>query len=241
MLNIFLIIPLLFLIMLPSVYASSKSVEVTVASPEIYPFTYLNNKNEVTGILADCLNNNTNKKYTYNVVILPWARALQEVKSNRINAIMPAVYTEQRAEYLSYPNTPIIEFLSDVLVKKASSSFTTFEDAKKQKKIIAKVRSKAISDDIKARVESAGLIILSINDPQTALKMLSQNRIDYFLGDPQIIKNIAKQAKIINEFSFITLSDKASPSFLAFSKHFANKHNINELMSDLNCNNQLIN
>jgi len=241
MLKTFLIILSLFFILMPTIYAYSEPVKVTVATPDIYPLSYLNSKNEITGTLVNCLNNNSNKKYTFHVVILPWARALQEVKGNRVNAIMPAVYTKQRATYLAYPDIAIFEFLSDVLVKKVSTSFTSFEIAKIQKKIIAKVRSKALTEEIKARVESAGLKILNVNDPLTGLKMLLQNRIDYFLGDPQIIKNIAQQAELMNKLSFVKLSNNTSLSYLAFSKSFAQSYNVNQVMKGINCHKPLLN
>jgi ABC-type amino acid transport substrate-binding protein len=217
--------------------SQAKQVEISVAAPEIFPFVYLNDKQEVVGLFVDCLNNSTNENYTFKAMVLPWARALEEVKNNRIDALMPAVYTKQRTEFLSYPNKPMIEFFSDILVKKKPASFTTFEEAKKQNKLIAKVRSKALREDIKARIESPGLTILNIKDTKTALKMLLQNRIDYFVGDPQMVKYTAQQANMNDEFSFVKLSDKTSPSFLAFSKQFAKNNNINQIMNGLNCNN----
>ena len=229
-----------FIIIVFSFYTHAKPTTISVAAPEIFPFVYLNNKQETVGLFVDCLNDSTNKNYTFNTIVLPWARALEEVKNNRIDALMPAVYTKQRAEFLSYPNTPMIQFFSDILVKKNSATFTTFDEAKEQNKIIAKVRSKALRDDIRARIDSSGLKILNIKDTKTALKMISQNRIDYFVGDPQMIKYTAMQANIINEFSFFKLSDKTSPSFLAFSKQFAINNNINQIMNSIHCNNLII-
>lgn len=220
-------------------YASSDKIQVTVASPNIYPFSYLNDKNEVVGFLANCLKNNTEPKYNYNIIVLPWARAIQEIKRARVDAIMPANFTKQRTQFLSYPNKPIVEFLSDVLVTKASVKFTSFENAKENNKIIGKVRSKALAKDVKNIIDAAKLEILNVKDPVTALKMILQNRIDYFIGDPQIIKHITQQENMLNKFSFIQLSDKTSHSFLAFSKPFAKKHNINNLMNEIHCGNLL--
>ncbi|GHB60230.1 amino acid ABC transporter substrate-binding protein [Psychrosphaera saromensis] len=220
-----------------SFHSQAKQVEISVAAPEIFPFVYLNDKQEVIGLFVDCLNNSTNENYTFKAMVLPWARALEEVKHNRIDALMPAAYTKQRAKYLAYPDTPMFKFLSDVLVKKESSSFTSFEEAKKQNKLIAKVRSKALREDIKARIESPGLTILNIKDTKTALKMVLQNRIDYFVGDPQMIKYTAQQANMVGEFSFVKLSDKTSPSYLAFSKRFAKNNDIKQIMNGISCNN----
>jgi polar amino acid transport system substrate-binding protein len=229
-----------FIIIVFSFYTHAKPITITVAAPEIFPFVYLNEKQESVGLFVDCLNNSTHKSDSFNVIVLPWARALEEVKNNRIDALMPAVYTKQRTAFLSYPDTPMNEFFSDILVKKTTTPFTTFADAKKQNKIIAKVRSKALRDDIKARIESPGLTILNIKDTKTALKMLLQNRIDYFVGDPQMIKYTAQQTNMLDKFSFVELSDKTSPSFLAFSKGFAKNHDINHVMSGIHCKNKLI-
>ena len=240
MLNIFFKILGLLFIMTTTIYAYSEPIKVTVATPDIYPLSYLNSKNEISGILVNCLNNNSNKKYTFQVIILPWARALQEIKGNRVNAVMPAVFTQHRAEYLAYPNTAIFEFSSDVLVTKISIPFTSFQTANQQNKIIGKVRSKELTEEIKTKIESSGLKILNINDPLTGLKMILQNRIDYFVGDPQIIKNIAQQAELINKFSFVKLSNNTSLSYLAFSKSFDQKYDINQLMEGINCYKPLI-
>lgn len=237
MFRIFCTVITFFVLSFPS---QSKQIEVSVAAPEIFPFVYFNNKQEVVGLFVDCLNNSTNKNYTFKTMIIPWARALKEVKNNRIDALMPTAYNKQRAEYLAYPQTHMFEFLSDVLVKKTSSSFTTFEDAQKQNKIIAKVRSKALREEINTRIQSTGLTILNVKDTKTALRMMLQNRIDYFVGDPQMAKYMAQQEKMINKFSFVTLSDEISLSFLAFSKNFAKKHNINDIMSGIHCKNEFI-
>jgi ABC-type amino acid transport substrate-binding protein len=227
----------IIIIIIFSFSSHAKPTTISVAAPEIFPFVYVNNEGNVVGLFVECLNNSTNENYTFKAMVLPWARALEEVKNNRIDAIMPAVYTKQRTEFLSYPNKPMIHFFSDILVKKKSDTFISFEDAKKQNKLIAKVRSKALRGDIKARIESSGLTILNIKDTKTALKMISQNRIDYFVGDPQMIKHTARQANMNDEFSFIKLLDETSPSFLAFSKQFAKNNNINQIMNGLNCNN----
>jgi polar amino acid transport system substrate-binding protein len=44
------------------------------------------------------------------IVLMPWARALKEVQDIKINALLGARYSEERALFLVYPNSPIMTF-----------------------------------------------------------------------------------------------------------------------------------
>jgi len=79
---------------------------------------------------------------------LPWARALQEVKRGRIDALIPAMYTEERSQYLVYPEKSLIDFYDNVLLKRTGDEFQ-FSSVSHipQDKIIAKVRSMSLGDE----------------------------------------------------------------------------------------------
>lgn len=225
---------LLFVFLIP--FSSQiKSTEITVAAPEIFPFVYLNIADQPTGLLVDCLNSNINSDYSYKVLVMPWARALEEVKNNRISALMPTMYTEERSTYLSYPKEPLVYFQADVLVQKKSSSFSNFKDAVENKKIIAKIRSTSLSDNLKQEIKNSNVDLFEVKDIVTGLAMIEQGRIDYMVGDYHIIKYTAQQTHLLDEITFVSFTDEKSPSFLTFSKSFSKNNDINKVMDGINC------
>lgn len=225
----------LFVLLLCSASVFAKQTKVSVAAPEIYPFVFLDEQNQPQGLLVDCLKRNKNPDYTYNVFVYPWARALKEVKKNRIDALMPTNLTKQRQQFLAYPKKPLLSFANNVLAQKKQNSFVDFESASLNNKIIAKVRSTFIGDALNEQMAFNNISLFEVNDFTTGIAMLQQGRIDYLLGDYQIIKHSAKKINVLNQLEFIPLSEDKAPSYFAFSKQFAQQHNINKLMDGLDC------
>lgn len=233
--RVYLVLRYLFLFVFIPFSSQTQSTEITVAAPEIFPFVYLDNEHKPTGLFVDCLKSNVNTDYSYKVLVLPWARALEEVKNNRINALMPTMYTEQRAEYLSYPTEPLVYFLDDVLVQRKTSSFVSFKQAVANKKIIAKVRSTTLTENLKYEVNLGNVDLFLVKDIASGLAMLEQGRIDYLVGDYHIIKYTAQQSQLADQFTFVSFTNEKIPSYLSFSKNFSKNNDINKIMSGVNC------
>lgn len=152
---------------------------------------------------------------------------------------MPTNLTKQRKQFLAYPKKPLLSFANNVLAQKKQNSFVDFETASFNNKIIAKVRSTFIGEALDKQMAFNNINLFEVNDFTTGIAMLQQGRIDYLVGDYQIIKYTAQQTNSLNQLSFVPLSEDKIPSYFAFSKQFAQKHNINQLMDGLDCQTSL--
>ena len=113
-------------------------IYISVASTEIPKMIYKDEQGRLQGSYIELLKKAEKFSHLkFKVHLMPWARALNEVKHNRLDAIMPALYSEERAEYLVYPKKSLFVFGNDVLIKRSNDTFefgqtTLLEDGLKE-------------------------------------------------------------------------------------------------------------
>jgi ABC-type amino acid transport substrate-binding protein len=205
------------------------SKEIKVAAPEIPPFIHVVD-GKVSGTLASCMKNSD--KVDIAITVMPWARAVHEVKMGRFDAIMPAIKTPAREQYLTFPEKPVVQFLDDGLVKSKTQL------VQKNKYVIGKLRSSPTSDHVLAKFDQHGIKnyeFFESVDFAALINMLLEHRIDYIMGDLNILKQTARTVNQYNELEFIEVSDNARYSYLAFSKQLFNLPNANLIMESLDC------
>lgn len=142
LLNIFLFISF-------TLQAKEQSIEFSLATTELPPFVIVNENKQLEGLFIDALNKvqrNTNIKI--NIFVMPWGRAISEVKKGAIDAIMPTLWSKERSEYLVYPALPFYTFKQSVLIKRKDDDFeyTNLRNIDPQK-LIGKTRSVLVDEE----------------------------------------------------------------------------------------------
>jgi polar amino acid transport system substrate-binding protein len=212
------------------VIEKNEQIFISIASPEIPPFIYLDSRNKPQGPFIDKVMSIQSSHITIKVHIMPWARAIEEVKKGRVDAIMPTVYSAAREKYLSYPQRSLFLFNNNVIVKQVSDNFVFKDFASiETEKHIGVMRSTVISEDLKKAQKAGKISTYETLNIEQAMIMLTHSRLDLVIGDSEIINSAIVRLKLKNEVSVSNITKSPEQSFLAFSKSFAKKHNINEI------------
>lgn len=61
--------------------------------------------------------------------------------------------------------------------------------------------------------------------------MLAQKKVDLVASDGAIAVSTIKELGLDNQFVLSSMNDNEPPSYIAFSRDFSLKHDVNELMS----------
>lgn len=224
---LFLSLTLLFF----SHFSFAQKKLIKVAAPNLMPFVYEYN-NEIKGSLIECLEQYSGE-FIFDVTIMPWARAIHEVKMSRFDALMPTLKNEDRQAFLSYPNKQILNLKEDIIVSLNNTPELNFNS--RQNFIIGKLRSSPISPELNAKLDDANITLYEVIDYPTLLKMLSLNKLNYFVADEEIITFISQEQNMYDHIKFQRISNSIRNSYLAFSKAFSNQFDVNAIMNNLDC------
>lgn len=208
----------------------------TIAAPEIRPFIYKNDKGVNDGLLIHTIQKlNHSGNFDISVEIMPWARALKEVKEGRFDALMPAVHTPERSKYLSYPKQPLIKFYGSEIFKRVNDDFVYQSIALIHKnKTLVKVRSTYVDRESEKEFRDASTTFVETTRLEDAFKMLIYGHVDLLVTDSVIAKSTIDKMGIHDSVFGFLLTDTVDSSFLAFSNKYAESQDINALMDEIN-------
>lgn len=226
---------LLFWLKTSCLFANDKTIEFSLATAELPPYVYLDENKQPKGIFIDKLDRVKNETgMQINILVLPWARAMSEVKNGHIDALMPTLSSEQRKEFLVFPTLAFFTFSDSVLIKRAEDNFV-FKDLSSidKDKVIGKTRLVIIDDEFDALVKLGRLSVYETAKLDEALLMLAQRKIDLVASDGTIAISTIKSLSMEKHFKLMPLRANIEGSYIAFSKQFALAHDINHIMETI--------
>jgi polar amino acid transport system substrate-binding protein len=212
--------------------ANEQNVSFSLATAELPPYVYLDENKQPKGIFIDMLGKVQNEtSIQINILVLPWARAMNEVKNGHIDALLPTLLSEQRKEFLVFPTLPFFTFSDSVLIKRTEDNFV-FKDLGSidKEKVIGKTRLVMIDDEFDALVKLGKLSVYETAKLDEALLMLAQRKIDLVASDGAIALSTIKNLGMEKHFTLYPLRENNEASYIAFSKQFALVHDINSIM-----------
>jgi polar amino acid transport system substrate-binding protein len=208
----------------------------TIAAPEIRPFIFKNDKGVNDGLLIQTIQKlNQSGKFDISVEIMPWARALKEVREGRFDALMPTVYTPERATFLSFPTKPLINFYGSEIFKRVDDNFI-YQSIPliDNRKTFVKVRSTSVDQESEKAFKKASIKFFEATRLEDAFNMLIYGHVDLLLADSVIAQTTINKMEINDSVKGFLLTTKVHSSFLAFSTDFAKHQDINVLMDKIN-------
>jgi polar amino acid transport system substrate-binding protein len=201
--------------------ANAFSEKLQIVATDRPPFEMLGENGQITGIHVDiirefCKRNGIEADFR----ILPWPRALDEVKEGRAAAVSSPRKTEERTQFLIYP-----------------SEYFTME-----RTVIVGLKEKGIKasklDDLKNK--TCGVVRAYVYPPQfdnysglkkdestdniMMIRKLGEHRTELAVGEQSILLFIAKNLGIQIETVFVLVD--AEPDYFAFSKTLGEKGRI---------------
>lgn len=227
---------LILLLLSFQLHANDNVIEsITIAAPISAPFVFKNEQGKPQGFLVELFALVEQKTaFKADISIMPWPRAMHEVTVGHIDALMPTIYTDERAQFLFYPKMPIIEFRT-VLLKRSQDEIVVDDITQLgTKKTIAKVRAMSMGKTFDA-AEKAGLInVIEVRDFDHAIQMLATSRADLAACIDHISNSSLKRLNLRDQIDTLNFSDGKIPAYLTFSKTYAKQHNVDELMQKIN-------
>ena len=166
----------------------------------------------------------TRLDYQLDIEFFPWKRALAYTKQGKVLGVLTCAHTPEREEYIIYSN-PISKRTTGYYVRKgfAGPKPLSIEDVKGQR--VASVSAYA---SLNALMD-AGILPISSNDTQSAIKMLHRNRFDYLYLNRQSTDFIINQLGLSNFFTFYPINHKEF--FFCFSKNYKG---VKEIVANFN-------
>jgi len=207
-------------------------ISISVSTTEVGEMVYKDKNGKAQGTFVDILRTaEKSSNLRFDIHVMPWARALAEVKKNRIDAIMPALYNDERAQYLVYPQKNLFTFGHNVFIKRASDPFV-FEDflAIGKDKLIGKVRASILGTEFDQAEKSGQITVFETMSLDQAIDMLDKHRLDFVASDVDIAKSALIRLKSNGRFTLIPLETSEAKSYLSFSKQFAEKNNVDSII-----------
>jgi|GEM_PF-1533115 len=215
--------------------AGDKPVEsLSIAAPISAPFVFKDKQKQPQGLLVEffaLVQQQTGIKTHINV--MPWPRGLHEVKVGRIDALMPTIYTDERAQFLFYPKSPLLAFHT-VLLKRANEPLIVDDITKLgTDKTIVKIRSMSMGK-VFDQAEKDGLIrVIEVRDFDHAMQMLVTHRADLVACVEHIADSSLRRLNLADKVETLFFSDKVEPGYLTFSKRFSKEYDIDEFMEKI--------
>ncbi|WP_448567424.1 substrate-binding periplasmic protein [Thalassotalea ganghwensis] len=205
---------------------------ISIAAPSIPPLIFINDNGELKGTLVKQLQRfSQSTGIDINIDIMTWTRALEQVKYGAHDALIPAIKTPEREHYIAYPSHPITQFQRSVLVRRKTDKEQLIELGNYLKgKTLAKARSMLLGNELDELIADKNVETVEVNSIESALQMLNSGRVDLVATDENIARTIIEQLRLNHALDIISVSDKSAQSYLAFSKQFAQRFDINQLM-----------
>ncbi|MCW8834032.1 MAG: transporter substrate-binding domain-containing protein [Colwellia sp.] len=236
--NTFLLLPLNILLLVTCFKAhtaESSVLSFTVAAPSSKPFVYIGKQGNPQGLFVDffsLIKKQTGINITINV--MPWVRGMHEVKLGRYDALIPTLYTKEREEFITYPDESLIDFYT-VLLKRKGDDFTLNSIAEiGAKRIIAKKRAMSMGKAFDEAEHTGKINVLEVKEHEHAIQMLVLSRVDLVACVEYVCDSSLANLNVNDKVDVVKISDNRLPAYIAFSKAFANKHDINKLMQKIN-------
>jgi ABC-type amino acid transport substrate-binding protein len=216
-----------------SLQAKEQFIEFSLATAELPPYVYVAENKQAEGLFIDMLNEvQTQTGIKINVFIMPWGRAINEVRKGSIDAIMPTLWSKERAEFLVYPELPFYRFSASVIIKRLEDDFifTQLSQISPQK-IIGKTRLVLVDNEFDRLVKQGKLSVYETTKLDEALLMLAQHKVDLVASDGDIALTTIKRLELEQRFHLFAMHQNTSPSYIAFSRQFAKKYDVNYIMT----------
>jgi len=227
----FVLVFLLFLTSFQLVADDGMTDTISIAAPLSAPFAFEDELGEPQGFLIELfylVEIKTGLKT--NITIMPWARAMHEVKVGRIDALMPAFYTKERAEIFVYPKLPLAES-STVFLKRAQDDIVIDDITQLgEDKLIVKVRSMSMGQVFDDAQRARKIKVVEVNDYYQGIQMLVNSRVDLFASIDYISMFLLKKRNLFDKVDILKYSTETIPSFLVFSQSFAKQNDVNVFM-----------
>jgi polar amino acid transport system substrate-binding protein len=205
----------MLVLLCPSALAAEKLVFATTVWP---PYQYEEN-GQLTGITADIVREAARRlNIELEIQVLPWKRALRDVKEGYANGMLSALHTEERSQFMYYTSLPLFSVRTVIFGKKEKQiKITGLDDLKN--KSIGVVVGYSYGPEFD---NYPGLKKQECREDRELVRILDKGRIDVAVAHEGPFMFTAKQSGLRNRFEAVYILNE-NPSYLTFSKSLGDK------------------
>ena len=202
-----------------SLSAELNSSKLNIVTLQYPPYAYKEN-GQVKGIAVEIVTEAFKRlNLPITITVLPWARALHQIKNGDADAIFTLFKKPEREVFADYSNEVLVPQIVSLYVNKHSTiKFTG--DLKQLKPysfgLVRKVSYGQIFD--RALKENILTNVVRSNDAQQSFKMLFSNRIDIVAINKYGALDILQHSNKLNDIKKLKPDLQNIPSYIAFSK-----------------------
>ena len=205
---------LLFLCLLPFLVHG----EVKLVVLEYPPYVTLNGKKEVGGVAVKIVEKIfENLEKPIKISVLPWGRAIIQVRSGKADGIFTAFKTPEREQFVRYIDGVLFE-QNIVAIRSSLSTMIWHEDAFEQSRLclINNVSYGRYIDDMveKQRFKT----VIRVKLPEQCLQLLRYKRVDFWVSNEAGARYLASIHQVHKQLIFEQPPIESTPSYIAFSK-----------------------
>ena len=210
---------LFFSLLLSQAFAGKKLL--TIVTPEYPPYEY-SEGGTVKGVAVEIVKEVFKRMdVPITINILPWKRALDQVRSGKTDAIFTIFFNKERATFLTYSNEVLIEQVVSLFANKEFHSKVNY---KSQLELlgpyrIGGVRGISYGREFDSALKNKGIQPLKlVNNGSQSFKMLLSNRVDLVISNRLGAIFILRKMNSVSRVVELAPHIDSVPSFLAFSK-----------------------
>lgn len=194
------------------------------------PFSYEEN-GEFKGIGVDLLDEAMrNLNIDYNLILVPWSRALRMAEFGEADAILMATHKEDREEYLMFTDEQLVYGQEDIapenyllkldyvlFINKEDEGILDFESIDK---IILDGYTVGVNQDFSytPTINDAPWKTVTHFDEAVSFEALKNDEMDFFLASREVGLDVLKEMGMSEEIIYIDTPVDSSYVFLLFSK-----------------------
>ena len=215
----------LAVLVIGSFFSEANADHIRIAMTEWAPYT---GKDITKNGLLTALSKEALSRAGYKdveVLVYPWARAYKEAEEGKVEALLGAGFTDERAKIFAYPES--LWTTNDVIAKSAGKfngmSYTSF-DALAPASIGVLNNSESPSYKLFENVK--GISVQKVVNVDQLYEMLSLGRIDMFIEDKGSLEyslaNDHREFK--SKINFLTPGIASEKNYLVFSKKWPGHH-----------------
>ena len=193
--------------------------KITLVTLEYPPYVFQSNRGP-TGIAVDLVREAFNRIDTpFSVQVLPWGRAIREIRNGRADGIFTIYRTPEREAFMDYSDEVLIE--QSIALFSLSGQPIDFDGSVSSLApySIGIVRKVSYGAEIDTAIQE-GLLknLVTANSGVNSFKLLTAKRVDVVISNQLGGLEIMKHLDIEDKVSQLPFYSYDIPSFIAFSK-----------------------
>ncbi len=226
--------PVILLLTIYFLWFSNFARAFTVEGLVIPPYIMQSEEGEVSGIIVDIVYELADRlDWEVTFEISNWARAYRNVTSHKSDALMPAIKTPDRLEWLFFPDAPLIT-VDMHLVKHVEHQIQFDGNLDELKELeVGRIRDAKVTPEFDQAVSDGRIQIVERNSLSQLVQGVAAKRIDLIAFDWRLIQWQAKELQLRDRIERVHPPLGKVPAYLAFSNRRFTESQIKQVSETL--------